>query len=218
LLHAGGGRRKSDIVTTIGYNNQNALETEVSTSYLFGKYIGATIGLNIYGEEGDYMRKILWNWFEDVVFGIHDDDEYYDCESGRYINKLLLRPALRFHIPVIKVFDDWYLSLNAEPGLYINLTPNDRVRADRYRNHMDWDHPSRDRYVRNRGGNVLFWNVKSFLELQANRVVISAGYLLSNMDLYSGRRNIIIDGTPLSHLFGARKMSHTAFISIGYVF
>lgn len=219
FLHAGGGTRKADFAATIGFNNQNALETELSASYLFGKYVGATVGFNIYGEAGDYMRQILWNWFEDAVLGIDREDEYYDCESGWYVNKLLLRLAIRFRMPVVTIFEDWYLSLNTEPGLYINLTPNDRVRADRYRKHTDWNHTSyRDRYVRNKGGNVVFWNIKSFFELQADRVVVSAGYLLSNMDLYSGRRNIIIDGAPLGNLLGARKMSHTAFVSIGFVF
>lgn len=218
--HAGeGGARKADVAMTLGFNNQNALETEVSTSYMFGRYIGATLGLNIYGESGDYMRKILWNWFEDVVLGDDREEDYYDSDAEWYINKLLLRPAVRFRMPMVRVFEDWVVSLNAEPGLYINLLPNDRVNVDRYRYPSDGRHtPCRDRYVWNKGGDVVFWNIKSFFELQANRVVVSAGYLLSNIDIYSGRRNVVVDGVPLGRLFGPRKLSHTGFLSIGFVF
>ena len=71
------------------------------------------------------------------------------------------------------------------------------------------------RYV-NRGGRYAFWHARAGLALQLYRVGVSAGYAVTDYDLYSCYRNIRVNG---HRYFGsAPKVVHGVYLSIGYKF
>ncbi|MDH6357905.1 hypothetical protein [Parabacteroides sp. PF5-9] len=203
-------RRTSDLMLTAGLNNASGYELELSTTYLFNNYFGATLGLGGYCqfEQSRHLGGTIPN-----------GDEWRIYSNDVYAQRLLLRPALRLRMPVITVCEDWHLSLNSEPGLYLVGFPNEELGVDYYSKKDDIKlFPYHTETVKNKGGKFFFWNVKNFIELHAENLLISAGYTISNFDIYNGRRNIKIEGFPINQWFRKRMMSHSVFVSIGYCF
>lgn len=230
---AGKPRQGADFLFSGGWNNCNAYELELSTSYLFSEYIGLTLGVNFYNDEGffpglvgDFMNSMLG--FE--LFDEMEMNRRYEGRAGNgmrwvvegtsaYPIQLLFRPAVRFRSPILTLFEEWNLSINCEPGVYISAIPNERIEVNYYRGAEPFEvYPVNYDVVKNRGGEIFSWNVKSFFELEADRLLLGLGYTVSNFDIYNGRRNIIIEGTPLAHVIDDRKLSHTVFVSVGVRF
>ena len=74
------------------------------------------------------------------------------------------------------------------------------------------------RSVRNKGGDVAFWRVKSALSLGIDQLAFSLGYTISNQDPYSGRRNVCFDGHKISPSRGTYKFLHECSVSLSYSF
>lgn len=74
------------------------------------------------------------------------------------------------------------------------------------------------RSVRNKGGDVVFWRVKSALSLGIDQLAFSLGYTISNQDPYSGRRNVCFDGHKISPSRGTYKFLHECSVSLSYSF
>ena len=72
--------------------------------------------------------------------------------------------------------------------------------------------------VTNTNGEWLYWNVKSFMQIEVESWVFSAGYTISNYDVYGGRRNMLIERKPLNDMLWKKKMTHAFFLSVGIQF
>lgn len=193
-----------------GLNSNDAWEVEAAFTYYFLPYLGGTLGIGFteqYSEEGysgivQHDSKLKWH--------INDDDIE--------VFKLLLRPAIRLSTPAFQFGRDKDLGLrfHVEPGLQMAVPANEKLSID-YR--LDDSYQLvKIESVSNKGGDWLFWNVRGFFSLDLDEFSISAGYSLSNFDIYSGRRQIVIENKRLNDLLPSRKLTHTGFIALSYRF
>ena len=71
------------------------------------------------------------------------------------------------------------------------------------------------RTFRNKDLNWLYWSAKTSIKLSADRFVFGAGYNISNLDYYSGRRNVTLANGQKFYV-PKKELSQSIFISIGY--
>lgn len=71
------------------------------------------------------------------------------------------------------------------------------------------------RTFRNKDLNWLYWSARTSIKLSADRFVFGAGYNISNLDYYSGRRNVTLANGQKFYV-PKKELSQSIFISIGY--
>lgn len=195
---------KNEFQFTTGLNSYLAFEFEPSYSYRLHKNIGLVGSVRA-------VTEVVENLHYDLVGG-----PVYQWRISRKEKAavLLFRPALRFKFPLVSDC----LSITMEPGLLINPIPDETLEFVSM-NTETFEIPSNYKTVKNKGGRVLFYEMKNYLSMTIDNWSLLAGYALSTYDLYSGRRNIIIEGDPLNkHLTSKKTFCHTGFIGIGYFF
>ncbi|WP_297909231.1 hypothetical protein [uncultured Parabacteroides sp.] len=191
-------------------NNYPAWEVEPSVTFLPIPYVGITMGLLFCNtiDRGSYTgtsKDGLWFWDSD-----RDDP---GCHF------FALRPAIQLVTPAFKFGKDkdTGLSLVISPGLTIPLPVNQEFNIDYIPNSPGVWIPQKFDHIKNKGGKSLFYHIKGMLSLDINRqYILSAGYAFSNFDLYSGGRNLIVEGERLS--MPKIRFMHSGFLSIGYRF
>ncbi|MDH6306928.1 hypothetical protein M2459_003572 [Parabacteroides sp. PF5-5] len=203
---------------TSGLNTQEAFEMELAYSFLFNKYIGITVGLNMMDQS--YQRMMCsgaedYNLFQSLLCGCDDYDDYLFWESRKveYASALLFRPAVRFSYPLLKESGDDVLFFNMETGLFMSLIPNERLTFDREDGYY-----GNSTTVKNRGGEWLFYHLKSYLSLNLDRFLVSVGYSISNFDIFDSRRNMVVDGIAMRDTLRDKKNTSTVFLAVAYRF
>lgn len=111
---------------------------------------------------------------------------------------------------------DYQLFLQCEPALILTL-PNEAFSYAHY-TEEGGKIKGEFRSVRNKGGDVAFWRVKSALSLGIDQLAFSLGYTISNQDPYSGRRNVCFDGHKISPSRSTYKFLHECSVSLSYSF
>lgn len=214
---------KHEAQFTGGLNSQSAFEMELGYSFLFNRYIGVTLGLNMMDQSferafcNDIDERSL---FQSLLCGCYDDDNWITREQYKkeYAHALLVRPAIRLRLPLFKESGEDVLVFNMETGLYFNLIPNERLT---YRNN-EYDTPNRyhntSQSIKNKGGEWLYYHLKSYLSIDMERFRISAGYSFSDFDILNSRRNIVIDGIALRDTLRKMKHTSTVFLALSYCF
>lgn len=209
------GQEKESMKTLIsvsaGLNSNQSWEIEPSVTYYFCPYFGGTVGLNITGQynQAGYSGTVSTN-----------NSLYWEVEdSEANVTKLLFRPAISLRTPMLWLNKDHDtgLTFQLDPGVYMALPVNDRVTVI-YRDKTHASAVIDSKPFSNNKGDWLFWNMVGMVSLHVDRFVTSAGYKLSNFDVYSGRRNILIEGVGLNQKLPKREMTHCFFLSIGYFF
>lgn len=185
-------------------------EAKLSFSYLFNNYLGvaASISKNNSFEVGSYSPK-------HQIFSF--PRWQVSCSDMNSANTLL-RAAIRLSIPPIKLNSDGdvCLSFNVEPGICCYLGSDDVNVL----------------FTRNEGSAVLFsdrsynpvnteyfsWNISNQLRLVLDNWFLFTSYNISNIDKYTGKRDVIIEGTRLGSLLPSRELVHGGEIGIGIRF
>lgn len=210
-LFAQDDRAKGIVSIAAGLNNNQSWEVEPSVTYYFSKYIGVTLGLNVtsqYNQVG-FSGTIAGN--SRIYWSIEDDEAN--------VAKFLLHPAISLRTPILWLDKDHEtgLTIQIEPGMYIALPVNDQITVnyrDKERNSTIID----SKRVSNTKGECVFWNVRGSISLNIDRFVLSTGYSISNLDIYSGRRNIVVENLKLDQKLPIREYTYSFFISLGYCF
>jgi len=202
---------KTVFSVSAGLNSNQSWEMEPSVSYYFCPYIGCTLGLNItnqYNQIG-YSGTVSGNG------NLHWEIE--DSEAS--VTKFLFRPAINLRTPILWLDQDHDtgLTFQLEPGLYMAAPVNDRVTV-LYRDKEHVSSVTDSKRLSNNKGDWLFWNIRSAISLHIDRFIISSGYSISNFDIYSGRRNILIEGVKLDSKLPKREYTNSFFLSLGYSF
>ncbi|MDR1980613.1 MAG: hypothetical protein LBQ39_03200 [Tannerellaceae bacterium] len=209
LPFAGGAQQESkrlkhEFQLSAGLNSYFAFEIEPSYSYMFHKNIGVVGALRGFGELVDDLRYDLRG----------PEYQWRVIDNRKKVGGLIFRPAIRFRFPIV---GDW-VSIAAEPGVLLNLIPDERLEFG-YVNTEKFEFITKYQTIKNKGGQVLFYEMKTYISAVIDNWSILAGYNLSTFDTYSGRRNIIIEGDALNtHLPGKTKFSHAGFVGVGYFF
>ncbi|RYT49936.1 hypothetical protein EAJ08_05100 [Bacteroides salyersiae] len=211
LLFAQDDRAKGIVSIAAGLNNNESWEVEPSVTYYFSKYIGGTLGLNVtsqYNQVG-FSGTIAGN--NRIYWSIEDDEAN--------VAKFLLHPAISLRTPVLWLDKDHEtgLTIQIEPGIYIALPVNDQITV----NYRDKERSSTiigSKSISNTKGECIFWNIRGSISLNLDRFVLSTGYTISNFDIYSGRRNIVVENLKLEQKLPVREYTYSFFVSLGYCF
>lgn len=191
-------------------NNYSAWEIEPTITYQPIPYAGITAGL------------LFCNTIEDESYSGTSKDQQWrwsSSEDNPLCHHFAFRPALQFSTPALKLGKDKDMGLyfTVSPGLTIPLSPNQKLDIEYYPNASGVWIAERLDHVKNRGGRSVFYHIKSMFTLELDeQYTLSAGYTFSDFDMYSGGRNITVEGKKLT----APKFHfmHSFFVSIGYRF
>lgn len=186
----------------VGFNgaltSSDSWQLEFSYHYMFGKYIGlgGSIGWwKVYFDEGHASGS---NWSV--------DDDYNKPEN------LYLRPSLLLKSPALKSGDCAW-SLFAEPGIQMSI-PYRRVCIESTPNWpvIDYD------YVSTSKGQWLALDLRLGVSLDVGPCGISAGYMMSNLDVYSQYRHLSYKGISFKDFYPRKSFMQGGYLSLSYNF
>lgn len=191
-------------------NNYSAWEVEPAVTYQPIRYVGVTMGFvfsrpfDKTGYAGDSQDK---NWYWSAA-SENDGSHFFS-----------IRPSLQFSTPSV-VFGkdkDCEVYFTFMPGLTIPLPANKSFNVEYYPSHQGVWSAQKTEYVKNRGASSVFYQFRGALSLDLNiGVIFSLGYSFSNFDLYSGTRNLVIEGRKLNPK--KQNFMHSFFLGIGFKF
>lgn len=189
-------------------NNEQAWQLEPSFSWHFHKYIGIGGGVEFTSQYNQPGRTT-----------IIDGHEAELVENERNAGWIIFKPHVIFKSPALWKCSDNYMRLwvQAEPGVSL---------ACPFRNSLTYgikeyqgaaSHTVDYRRFPNRDLHWFYWNARASVNFAIDRIVISAGYYISNLDYYSGRRNVMLaDGRKF--YVPKKEISQSIFLSLGYTF
>lgn len=198
LSYAGEGEDK--LSHRLGFNgaltSSDSWLLEFSYHYMFNRYIGlgGSVGSwAVYFEEG-YASGSNWH--------IADDD-----------NKpwnFYLRPSVLLKTPALKYRSSAW-SVFAEPGVMLNI-PYRSVCIETARNWTTVDYND----ISTSKGQWLAFELRVGVSLDIGPCGISAGYLMSNLDVYSQYRHLSFKGTSFADFYPRRPFMQGAYVSLSY--
>lgn len=190
--------------------NYSAWEIEPSVTYQPFRYLGVSMGLvfsrpiNGSGFAGESQDK-QWYWSA----GSEDEGSHF----------FSIRPSIQVSTPSVWLGKDKDCALyfTFMPGLSIPLPANKSLDVEYYPPQPGvWTTGKVDR-VRNEGASSVFYQFRGALSLEFDEsVIVSMGYSFSDYDLYSGTRNIVIEGRQLNPK--KQNFMHSFFIGLGFRF
>lgn len=198
----------ADLYGGLYLNNEQAWQLEPSISWIGHKYFGLALGLELTGQYNQPSRQT-----------IIDGHEAELTDNERNVAWVILKPSVVFKSPAIWKSSDNYYSLWAqvEPGLSFacpfrnSLTYEIKEFSGIIGQTVDY------RTFSNKGLRWFYWNAKASVNFSLGRFILRGGYYISNLDYYSGRRNVTLAN---GHKFYVPKkeLSQSIFLSIGYSF
>ena len=166
--------------------------------YMLCRYVGvgASVGLwKVYFEEGH----------------AHGDDWEMDWDYNKPEN-FYLRPSVILKTPAIKI-KKVDLGLYAEPGVMLNV-PYAQVWVSQK---IDW-HRYEDKRVWTNGGQWFAADLRIGLYLNIGPCGLSAGYLMSNHDVYSQYRSMSYRGISFKRFYPKKPFMQGAYLALSYYF
>lgn len=201
---------RKEIMFSVGGASNYTWETKLSFSYLFNNYLGATgsISTNKSFEIGNYSSK-------DENFSL-PRWQVFSSDMNRSV--VLIRAAIRLSAPPIKLDSDGdvFLSLNVEPG--ICCSPGSSRLKVCFTGYEGKAVLLSDNEYNPVNTEYFSWNISNQLRLNINNLFLFTSYTISNFDKYTGKRDIIIEGTRLGTLMPSRKLVHGGEIGLGICF
>lgn len=217
---------RDQVRLTIGVASNHAIDAEISYHHMFLPYVGIGGGIGLMGQY-DYNKtpfgEIASSNSTRAFWGLDKDQ--------RKIVRPYLRPSLILRTPtLIKMGKerDFRLRLEIEPGVQLTV-PYTRTRI----NYVwypqqggsypaigdDYDDiPLQTENYSSRRGTWCFWNLKNSITVSNDHVSFSLGYSISNFDIYSIRRNIVVEGVSFHQFYPKKEYTHCVFAGIGYAF
>lgn len=198
----------ADLYGGLYLNNEPAWQLEPSVSWLFHKYLGVSLGLELTSQYNQPSRQT-----------VIDGHEAELADNERNIGWLILKPSLVIKSPAIwaSADNDCRLWVQAEPGLSLacpfrnSLTYAVKQFSGAVSQTVDY------RTFPNKGLQWFYWNARASINFAIGRFIFRGGYSVSNFDYYSGRRNIMLDNGQKFYV-PKRELSQSIFLSIGYAF
>lgn len=184
--------------------------------------------------EGAYLRRL--NPYIGIGAGIHFFNQYSTKISGQgpYISGtptnisipawtlsdskkpagLSLNPYIRLNTPkLFKIFGG-SVSLFAEPGMYLTWY----LDKNQYVYYWDGEGYNIQKSFHDKKGDWVYWNARTGISIGDESATLSIGYSASNLDVYSYRRNIVVDGVNLSKDLPKKHFLWGLFVSAAYKF
>lgn len=189
-------------------NNEQAWILEPSVAWNFHEYIGIGLGLEFTSQYNQPTRT--------TVIDGHRADL---TDNERNVAWIVLKPSVIFKSPAIWKSKDNYCQLwfQAEPGISL---------ACPFRNSLTYEikefkgnvgYTVDYKRFPNKGLQWFYWNARASVNFSIDRLTVGAGYYISNLDYYSGRRNITLSNGQKFHV-PSKELSQSVFLSVGYSF
>lgn len=206
------GQKRNGIVTTLYgglyINNEQAWQLEPSVAWHFHEYLGVGLGIELTGQYNQPSRQT-----------IIDGHEAELTDNERNIAWVILKPSMILKTPKVwKSSDNYYrLWFQAEPGISLacpfrnSLTYEIKEFQGAVSQTVDY------RKFQNKGLKWFYWNARVSANFAIDRFIIGAGYYISNLDYYSGRRNVTLANGQKFYV-PKKEISQSVFLSLGHSF
>lgn len=166
--------------------------------YMFFPYLG------VGGAFGYWANYYDNGWASGDDWNIDDDDNKP--------SNLYLRPSVILKTPSIRIkATEW--SLYAEPGLMLNV-PYQRVRIEKTNRWPVTEYG----YASTNKGQWFAVDLRAGISVQIGSCGITAGYLMSNFDIYSQYRHLKYHGESFEKFYPRKSFMQGAFLSLSYDF
>lgn len=189
-------------------NNEQAWQIEPAVTWYFHKYIGVSAGIEFTSQYNQPSRMTTIGGYEASL-----------TDNNRNASWMIFKPSAVFRSPAIwKSDDDYYrLWLQAEPGISLATPFHNSLTYEIIEFNGAVGHVVDYRKFPNKDLEWFYWNAKASVNLAIDRFILGAGYGISNLDYYSGRRNVILaDGQKFR--VPKKELSQSIFLSLGYTF
>lgn len=166
--------------------------------YMFFPYLG------VGGAFGYWANYFDDGWASGRGWHIDDDDNKP--------SNLYLRPSLILKTPSVRI-KATHWSLYAEPSVMLNI-PYQRVCIEKtdHWHVVDYD------YISTGKGQWFAAELRVGLSAQIGPCGITAGYLMSNFDIYSQYRHLKYHGESFEKFYPRKSFMQGAFLSLSYDF
>ena len=188
-------------------NNEQAWTIEPSVAWHFHKYIGVALGLELTSQYNQPSRTTTINGHEASL-----------ADNEKNVAWVIFKPSVIFKTPnLLKNKDDIRLWFQAEPGISIACPFRNSLTYEIY--DIKGNVGTVIDYMKfpNKDLNWFYWNARLSVNMSIYRIVISAGYGISNLDYYSGRRNVTLQNGSKFRV-PQKELSQSIFLSVGYKF
>ncbi|MCM1355060.1 MAG: hypothetical protein NC212_01475 [Staphylococcus sp.] len=178
--------------------SSDSYQLEASYHYMFNPYlgVGGAFGYwQVYYEDG---------WASGKDWEIESDD------NKPY--NLYLRPSVVIKSPALRV-GSVDLGLYAEPGAMVNV-PYTSVWVRQYTQFPDYDMHR----VSTGSGQWFALDVRLGVYANVGPCGFSAGYMMSNLDVYSGYRNLSYRGLSFGQFYPVKSFMQGAYLTLSYYF
>ena len=187
------------------FQNTMDLSFEFGIKYFPVKYVGIGVGVGIGGDIGELQSTT----FEVGDMQVIANDGLGMAWFGTGLQ--LQSPALWRNSD-----GDIILSLKADAGVRLPVPTNDKISYYVVPKAAGTWESGPTQFERSHRGASCFLHFKPAVALDINRCQVWLGYLLSNMDPYSGVRNVTIMGHPLD--FPRKRTMHGLTLGLGIRF
>lgn len=198
----------ADLYGGIYLNNEQAWQIEPSISWTFHKYFGIGLGLELTSQYNQPSRQTTIDGYEAEL-----------TDNDRNIRWIIFKPSVIIKSPTIWKSEDNYFRLwvQAEPGISLacpfrnSLTYKIKEFSGAVSQTVDY------RKFPNKRLEWFYWNSRFSINLACGSFIFRGGYNISNLDYYSGRRNITLANGKKFYV-PEKELSQSIFLSIGYLF
>lgn len=178
--------------------SSDSWQVEFAYHYMFNKFIGiggGAGGWKVYFEEGHPSGG---NW----------EIENSDSKPSNFY----IRPSLLLKTPSVKI-KQVNVGLFTEPGVMMNL-PYQSVWISCY---TQWPAYESKR-VSTSKGQWFAVDLRCGIYANIGPCGVSAGYFMSNLDVYSQYRHLSYNGTPFSRFYPTKSFMQGGYITLSYYF
>ncbi|MBO4995882.1 MAG: hypothetical protein J6C78_07965 [Muribaculaceae bacterium] len=174
--------------------SSDSYSLDVAYHYMICRYVG------IGGSFGYWSNYYEDGWASGRNWNIDDDD---NKPSNYY-----LRPSMIFKSPGVRCRDT-YWSIYVEPGLMLNV-PYQRVCIESFPN---W-HETQYHYISTTKGQWFATDLRIGICLNCGPFGLSAGYMVSNLDIYSQYRHLSYRGVSFKNFYPEKPVMRGAYLSL----
>ncbi len=188
-------------------NNDQAWSIEPSIAWHFHKYMGVAFGMELTSQYNQPSRQTTINGKEASL-----------TDNEKNIAWIIFKPTVIFKSPnLLKNKEYIRLWLQAEPGISLACPFRNSLTYDIY--DIKGDVGTMVDYMKfpNKGLKWFYWNARLSINVAFDCFVAGAGYGISNLDYYSGRRNVTLQNGS-KFWVPKKELSQNIFLSIGYQF
>ncbi|MCI7273332.1 hypothetical protein MR642_03295 [bacterium] len=118
----------------------------------------------------------------------------------------------RLKSPALKI-KDAYLGVYAEPGLMMNI-PYHSVYIDKTTNRPETEYEK----ISTSKGQWCAMDLRVGIYVNVGPCGISAGYTMSNFDIYSQRRHLSYNGVSFSQFYPKKSFTQGVYLTLSYYF